>query len=92
MANKRLHLRIHGRVQGVFYRASTRDEARRLGLRGWVCNLANGGVEVLAEGDEQALGKLLRWARRGPPSAEVSGVDSSWEPYIGNLGPFSVRY
>lgn len=91
MARKRIV--VHGRVQGVFYRASTRDEAARLGLRGWVRNLRDGArVELVAEGDDAAVAELVRWCHQGPPHARVERVevveaDAGGEP----LGPFDVR-
>lgn len=66
--------RITGKVQGVSFRAATRHEARRLGLTGWVRNMPNGDVEVLACGDTPALDALARWLGRGPPLAQVSSV------------------
>jgi len=65
---------IRGRVQGVWFRASTRDEARRLGLAGHAVNLPDGRVEVLACGNDAALDALAAWLRRGPPLAEVEDV------------------
>ncbi|MER3546593.1 MAG: acylphosphatase [Rhodanobacteraceae bacterium] len=65
---------VRGRVQGVFFRASTREQALRLGLTGYAKNLANGDVEVLACGSSEALEELQRWLHRGPPSARVEGV------------------
>ena len=66
---------ISGRVQGVFFRASTRDEAMRLGLAGHARNLADGRVEVLACGDESALAVLERWLHQGPALARVTAVE-----------------
>jgi acylphosphatase len=66
---------VSGRVQGVFFRASTRDEALRLGLRGHARNLADGRVEVVARGDDSALADLERWLQVGPPLARVTGVE-----------------
>ena len=66
---------VSGRVQGVFFRASTRDEALRLGLRGHARNLADGRVEVVARGDDAALADLERWLQVGPPLARVTGVE-----------------
>lgn len=66
---------ISGRVQGVFFRASTRDEALRLGLTGHAKNLADGSVEVVACGNDAGLAELERWLRLGPPLARVSRVD-----------------
>lgn len=65
---------VSGRVQGVFFRASTRDEALRLGLAGSASNLPDGRVEVIASGSEAALSALERWLWRGPPSARVDDV------------------
>ena len=66
---------ISGRVQGVFFRASTRNEAQRLGIAGWAKNLADGRVEVLATGDDDALDALENWLRHGPPHARVESVE-----------------
>lgn len=67
---------VSGRVQGVFFRQSTRQAARRLGLVGWVRNLADGGVEVWAQGGCEAVEALLEWLWLGPPEALVTGVES----------------
>lgn len=81
---------VRGRVQGVFFRASTRERAQRLGLRGHARNLADGSVEVIAAGEAQALDALERWLREGPPMARVERVER--EPYQGEVGPdFAVR-
>ena len=71
---QRLHLRISGRVQGVGFRWFTREEARRLGLSGWVTNLANGDVEVSAGGEASSLGRLKRALEVGPTGAGVVSV------------------
>lgn len=68
---------VTGKVQGVWFRASTRDEALRLGLTGHARNLADGSVEVLAVGDGEAIAALERWLHRGPPLAQVAGVARS---------------
>ncbi len=68
-------LRVTGRVQGVFYRATTQEKARELGLVGWVCNTEDGAVEVHAEGRESAIETLIEWCKNGPPGARVDGVD-----------------
>lgn len=65
---------VSGRVQGVFYRASTREQAARLGLDGHARNLADGTVEVLASGTDEALAALQCWLQHGPPAAEVDSV------------------
>lgn len=89
---KRLHLIIKGRVQGVFYRASTRDAAVKLRLKGWVRNMPNGSVEALFEGDEEALGEVLRWCRNGPPGAYVSKIEERWDEFTGEFDRFDIRY
>ena len=66
---------VSGRVQGVFFRASARDRARRLGLAGRASNLPDGRVEVIASGTEADLDALRRWLREGPPQAEVTSVE-----------------
>lgn len=65
---------VSGRVQGVFYRASTQAEAKRLGVRGWARNLPDGGVEVLACGSTESVLALCEWLRKGPPMASVGAV------------------
>jgi acylphosphatase len=66
---------VSGRVQGVFFRASTRDKARELGVSGWVRNLPEGGVEVVVAGEPDAVAALTDWLWRGPRAARVSGVE-----------------
>ena len=68
---------ISGRVQGVFYRASTAERARRLGVTGYARNLPDGRVEVLACGGEAAVEELCGWLSRGPPAARVDGIEIS---------------
>ena len=89
---KRVHLVIEGVVQGVFYRASTRDQAARRGLTGWVCNLPDGSVECVAEGEEGALQALVAWCQQGPPGARVARVVETWSEATGQLDRFRVRY
>jgi acylphosphatase len=74
---KTYHLRIHGRVQGVWFRESMRIEAERLNVTGWVRNTPDGAVEAVVQGTDEALGAILEWARRGPPQARVDRVDIS---------------
>jgi acylphosphatase len=71
---------VSGKVQGVFFRASTAREAQRLGLRGHALNLPDGRVEVLALGNGNAVAELGRWLHRGPPAARVDHVDSESAP------------
>jgi len=71
-------LKISGRVQGVFYRVSTRDMARELGLSGFVRNASDGSVEVLAAGDRRLVEELIAWCHRGPSGSRVDRVDVEW--------------
>lgn len=75
----------------MFFRASAREEARRLGVNGWVRNLPDGRVEVLACGEEQALASFLSWLDRGPEHANVSQLDYDWCEPDEELDDFSVR-
>src|SRR6187549_1626410 len=86
----RAHAWVTGRVQGVFFRQSTQDEARRLGLTGWVRNLTDGRVELTAEGARQQVEALLAWCHRGPLQAKVEAVKVEWEPFSGELQQFAV--
>ena len=79
-------------MQGVFFRASTRDEANKLGVNGWVRNLPNGDVEALFEGDKPTVSKMLSWCYKGSPYAVVHKVNVSYEPYVGDLAGFLVTY
>jgi acylphosphatase len=89
---KRVQAFVSGDVQGVFFRASTRDKARELGVKGCVRNLRDGRVEIVAEGSEQAVDDLIAWARTGPPHATVENVEVTEEPARGNLSSFTVRH
>lgn len=70
------HLRISGRVQGVGYRYSLCAEAQANGISGWVRNRRDGTVEAVLQGGPEAVDKLIAWARRGPPAAQVTGVSA----------------
>jgi acylphosphatase len=84
-------LRIHGRVQGVFFRQSAADEANRLGLAGWVRNAPDGSVEGEAEGPRPSVEAFVRWSQHGPPGARVERVDVEWGAARGTERPFAVR-
>lgn len=90
MAQKRIEVVVHGRVQGVFYRASAQREARRLGLTGWVKNRPDGTVEVIAEGEEDQVKDFLAWAQHGPTTARVDNVDVKWRSYTGEFTDFRI--
>jgi acylphosphatase len=90
-AGKRLWACVHGRVQGVGFRASTIEVARRLDLAGWVRNLLAGDVELEAEGPPAALDELLAFLHHGPRGARVDGVDIDWQQPVGLPRPFEMR-
>jgi len=88
----RAHVIINGRVQGVFFRYSTQEEAIRLGLKGWVKNRHDGQVEAVFEGNKPNIEKMLKWCRQGPPHAVVNKVNVNWEDYKGESDRFDIRY
>lgn len=92
MENVRVLLLIEGKVQGVFYRAFTRDIAFRLTLSGWVKNLPDGRVEAVFEGDKEAIEGAIRECLKGPYGAKVSNIDVRWEKFIGDLNGFAIKY
>jgi acylphosphatase len=92
MQKGRVHLIVHGYVQGVFFRASTRDKAVSLGLKGWVKNLYDGSVEAVFEGDIERLHEAVQWCHDGPPGARVTKIDEKWQDYVGEYSSFDVRY
>ncbi len=83
---------VYGRVQGVFFRAFISRRANELSLRGYVCNLPDGAVEVRAEGERLQLEKLIDYLKAGPPAARVDEVVTSWSKYTGKYPEFNVRY
>ena len=90
-AHARLDVTVRGRVQGVGYRVFALREARDLGLDGWVANLPDGAVRVVAEGSRPILEALLTRLEAGPPAGWVDGVQARWEPARG-IGPgFSIE-
>jgi acylphosphatase len=90
MANKRVEVIVHGRVQGVFFRAAAQREARRLGLTGWVKNRTDGSVEIMAEGEEDSIRELTGWSNHGPSAARVDRVDVRWRGYSGEHPDFGI--
>lgn len=90
MALKQLLLVVKGRVQGVYFRASTQREAKRLGLSGWVRNRPDGTVEILVEGEELAIRELYGWAQKGPSAARVDRVDTRWRSFTGEYADFRI--
>ena len=91
MSAKRVHIIVRGRVTGVFFRAAT-QRARRAawGRRGWVKNRADGSVEIVAEGEEEAVKEIVSWAHHGPSAARVDDVDVRWRGYTGEFSDFRI--
>jgi acylphosphatase len=87
----RVHIMVKGLVQGVFFRANTRKVARSLALTGWVRNLPDGSVEILAEGSQKDVEDLVRWCHMGPSFARVDNVDINWAKPTGEFAVFEIR-
>ncbi len=91
MSVEQWHLWIEGRVQGVGYRASTESRATQASLTGFVTNLRDGRVKIVAEGPEPDLQSLLDWCRQGPPSADVTHISVEKHPAQGGFEDFRIR-
>jgi len=92
MEYKRVKVNISGLVQGVFFRASTREMAVNKGLKGWVRNLPDGNVEALFEGPGDIVEEAVDWCNHGPRGASVVDVKESWGKYSGQFDRFEIRY
>ncbi len=92
MDNIRKHLIIEGRVQGVWFRESTRRQAVSLGVSGWVKNRPDGAVEALLEGPQTAVSRLVAWCQEGPSAANVAEVHETEEPWQGAFDAFDILY
>jgi acylphosphatase len=88
----RAHVYVSGRVQGVFFRSETEEEALRRGVTGWVRNTPDGRVEAVFEGEKQKVDELIEFCRHGPPGARVGNVEVTWESYKGEFSGFRTRY
>lgn len=86
----RAHVFVSGRVQGVYYRASTRDKARELGVDGWVRNLSDGRVEAVFEGSQESVDEMTEWCETGSRAASVERVEVETEQPKGEDG-FEIR-
>lgn len=92
MEKRRAHVWITGRVHGVFFRAYTRDAARRAGVFGWVRNMRDGRVEAVFEGEADAVERMLDWCREGSPLSRVDAVEVEEEEYVGDFDRFEITY
>jgi acylphosphatase len=87
---ERAHLFITGRVQGVFFRLETRDQAKKRNVTGWIRNRSDGRVETVFEGDIENVEKMIEFCKIGPPSARVATTDVQWEDYSGQFKDFRI--
>ena len=92
MIQKRIHIFVTGRVQGVFFRQSTRVMAIKNNVNGWVRNLDDGRVEIIAEGEKQNIGNLVNWCKTGPANSRVDEFELSEENVTDDFENFEVRY
>jgi len=88
----RAHVYVSGRVQGVFFRNETQDEAIRQGVTGWVRNLPDGRVEAVFEGEKDKVERLVEFCRLGPHGARITHIEVSQEGYTGEFRDFQVIY
>jgi acylphosphatase len=87
----RANVLVTGKVQGVFFRASTMEQAQGLRVTGWVMNLPDGGVEMVLEGSRFGVEELIKWAKNGPPDARVEDVIVRWEKFKDEFRTFLIR-
>ncbi|PID71876.1 MAG: acylphosphatase [Desulfobulbus propionicus] len=92
MTKRSVHVSIQGRVQGVFFRESTRQQANVLGVSGWVRNCFDGSVEAMLEGEEQKVEEMLTWLHHGPATARVDTLQWTESEPENVSFPFEVRY
>ena len=89
---KRVHIIVKGFVQGVFFRSNTKEVATELGLKGYVKNLPDENVEVVAEGKEKEINKLIEFCKKGPSFAKVKDIDIKFQKPTNEFDDFEVRY
>lgn len=89
---KNIHVIISGRVQGVWFRANTKQKAEQLGVTGWIRNTRDGRVEAIFEGEENCLKEMIDWCNHGPPLAEIDNVEIKDQIPTNGFDGFSVKY
>ncbi len=87
-----VHVIITGSVQGVWFRANTRQKAEQLGVTGWVRNTPDGNVEAIFEGEENCVKEMVEWCHRGPPQAKIENVEVKNQLPINGFDEFSIKY
>ena len=88
----RIRVNITGRVQGVFFRAKTKQEADRIGIKGWVKNLSDGSVEAVFEGEPIKIAQMTEWCKKGPPFSRVDHVHTETETTLSHFETFDILY
>ncbi len=86
----RAHVIVTGKVQGVFFRQNTKRQAQSRGVVGWVCNLPDGNVEAIFEGEEEPVKELVAYCGHGPSFAKVENVQTAYETYTGEFADFKI--
>ena len=89
---KGVHLKISGKVQGVWYRGTTKQKAQELGIKGWVKNTADGCVEAVFVGEDKIVNEMISWCYKGPPLAKVKSIEIINENINQDFDDFSVKY
>ena len=92
MSDRRIHVFVTGKVQGVFFRQSLKVMAKKNGVFGWVRNLSDGRVEAVLEADQQRMDGMIRWINRGPANSRVENVEVAEEKFVGEFSRFDVLY
>jgi acylphosphatase len=87
----RAHVFIRGKVQGVYFRQNTKQVATRHRVTGWVCNLSDGSVEAVFEGDKMDVNEVIEWCHIGPSNSRVDDVDVRFEKYSGEFESFAIN-
>lgn len=90
--NAQVRLLVTGLVQGVFFRANAQRMAKKFSVKGWVKNLLNGDLEIVAEGNKEDLHQFISWCHQGPPGAIVKNVEATWREYEGKFTDFKIIY
>jgi len=87
-----VYVTVSGKVQGVWFRANTKNKAEQLGITGWVRNTSDGNVEAVFEGEQEQIKKMLDWCHQGPSMAHVEKVEVKNQEQTHGFGTFSIRY
>lgn len=89
---KHLSIKISGKVQGVFFRVSTKEFVDKIGITGWVKNESNGTVSIQAEGNVESLEQLLLWCQKGSNGAKIENVEHKWDNELKRYRNFEIKY